>query len=187
MGNKQNPGDPNFNELMKTTHFDRNELNTLLNEFKALDKDKSGELNESEFTTVMKKHSGNLTEDMLKRLFRTFDKDGGGGVDFKELVTALSIIGKGTSEEKLKYMFDLFDENRDGTLDKKETTKIVEQMRNVALAMGSTTAGAEKFVQTVVQKIDANHDSNISKDEWVKVGLQVPSLLALLGADFKTT
>ena len=144
-------------------------------------KDKSGELDLSEFKKLMKSRM-NMTNEGYEKLFKMMDTDGGGTVSFKELATALNQLGKGDPKEKLSYIFDMYDTDHSETLDSKEIEYIVEQMSKIAEATGGPLAhNTKEFNKSLMQRLDENGDGEISRKEWIEKGSTSPSLLALLG------
>ncbi len=51
-------------------------------------------------------------------------------------------------------------------------------MKRVAASMGRQ---ADDFVAGLLDKLDADKDGKITKQEWMEVGAKTPSLLVLLG------
>lgn len=80
-------------------------------EFRATDKNKTGELGFGEFTSLLKSRVP-MDENGYRHLFAQMDSDKSGTVSFAELATSLSVIGKGTVEEKLAFTFDLYDADK---------------------------------------------------------------------------
>lgn len=171
------------NNASANTRFDKNEIKAIKAEFKAEDKDGSGELDFEEFKGVMSAHMTDATEETLQQLFNTFDSDSSGNVSLKELMTGLDMMGNGTAEEKLGFMFDTYDDDNSGDLSTDEVQGIVAQMKTCAEALGRDPNQAESFLQGIISKLDEDGDGMITRAEWVEVGLKTPSLLLLLGAD----
>ena len=178
--------DKDIKELSNSTKFSKKELEELAKEFKALDKDKSGELDKNEFKELFKnrmKHM-NTNEEQLGKLFIAFDTDKSGTISFKEMATSLNIFGKGTPEEKLEYLFEMYDEDHNGTLSKDEIEKVLRQMMSVSSAMGRTNVSqTENFIKGIMTKLDADSSGDITKSEWISKGKSTPTLLDLLGAN----
>jgi Ca2+-binding EF-hand superfamily protein len=80
-------------------------------------------------------------------------------------------------------MFDVFDDDKSGHLDRAEVSKIIEQMKAVAVVLKRDPEHVDQFMKALLTKIDKDGDGNISKEEWVQGGLRTPSLLVLLGAN----
>jgi hypothetical protein len=51
-------------------------------------------------------------------------------------------------------------------------------MKRVAATLGRT---ADDFIVGLLDKLDADKDGKITRQEWMEVGLKTPSLLVLLG------
>ncbi len=52
------------------------------------------------------------------------------------------------------------------------------QMKRVAAMLGRQ---ADDFIEGLLDKLDADKDGKITRNEWMTVGAKTPSLLVLLG------
>jgi len=160
--------------------FSNAELKQLKKEFKALDKDKSGELDPQEFTALFANHMKGTTPEQMKNLFDFMDTDKSGTVSFKELSTALALLSTGSNEEKLEFLFGSFDTDGSGTLTGEEIVNLVNQMKGIGAAMGRDAAKMDSFIQGLLTKLDQDKDGEITKEEWIKAGMATPSVITLL-------
>merc|ERR1711991_1043529 len=130
MGNKQSLDKKEVDQLTKQTHWTKEDLAALHADFKAADVKKTGELDFSQFVSIMK---GRITMDEAgyKNLFTHMDTDNSGTISFQELATNLSVVGKGSADEKLAFTFDLYDDDKSGYLDRQEAEQVLKQMQRV--------------------------------------------------------
>jgi len=161
------------------THYSKDEITALFREFQRADREGKGFLDRKQFKALFKNKMKNVDDAKLDRLFFTFDQDKSNTIDFRELAIALSIVGKGSPEEKLGFLFDLYDEDKSGSLTSDEIKKIVMNMKAIATTIGQ--GDSTPFVEAVAKKLDVNKDGEVSRDEWISVGLRTPSLVTLLG------
>merc|ERR1711880_36717 len=177
MGNKQSLDKKEVDQLTKQTHWTKEDPAALHADFKAADVKKTGELDFSQFVSIMK---GRITMDEAdyKNLFTHMDTDNSDTISFTELATNLSVVGKGTADEKLAFTFDLYDDDKNGYLDRQEAEAVLNQMKRVAATLGRT---ADDFIVGLLDKLDADKDGKITRAEWMEVGAKTPSLLVLLG------
>merc|ERR1711924_397109 len=145
MGNKQSLDKKEVESLTKQTHWTKEDLAALHEDFKKHDVKKTGELNFDSFVAIIK---GRITMDEAgyKNLFTQMDTDNSGTISFQELATNLSVVGKGTAEEKLAFTFDLYDDDKNGYLDRAEAEQVLKQMQ--------------------IDKLDDNKDGKITRQEW---------------------
>ncbi|GAM25963.1 hypothetical protein SAMD00019534_091380 [Acytostelium subglobosum LB1] len=167
--------------LSTQSSFSKNEIGDLFAEFKKHDIDGNGALDRNEFISFFKTRLPKQSAAQLNNLFDAFDTDGSGSIDFKELVISLSIIGKGTPEEKLGFMFDIYDKDKSGTLEKGEIDELTRTMVSVGKAMGKGDKDITVFVEKLIQKIDVDKSTTITRSEWITQGSRSPSVITLLG------
>jgi len=168
---------------IKGSNFSTKELKELKKAFKKVDKDKSGELDETEFRNLLKEAKIlNVTnETEYSQLFKTFDADNSGTISFSEVATSLSVLSKGTAEDKLKYLFSVYDVDKSGTLEKEELEMIIDRMKATSIALGRPVDKSANFIDGIMSKLDTAKDGHITKKNWIDIGSRTPSLLLLLG------
>jgi len=167
--------------LSSQTKYTKGEIQSLYEEFKKADTDKNGTFDKTEFVAFFQPKLPTFPASQLLDLFEAFDTDKSGSLDFKEIVVALSIVGKGDASDKLSVLFDLYDKDNSGTLEKKEVESLVLMMITVGKSMGKKEDDIGRFVNKLMEKIDADKSNTISRNEWITEGAKSPSLLTLLG------
>ena len=175
MGNEQSG--------VKNSSFTTKELKQLKKAYKKVDKDKSGELDEQEFSEMIKV-SKILTvsnDAEYDSLFKAFDADGSGTISFEEVATSFSVLSKGSPEEKLEYLFKVYDADKSNTLEKDELVLIIERMRATAAALGRDVDKSSSFIDGLMGKLDPEQTGHIPRKDWIEVGQRTPSLLLLMG------
>jgi len=179
---KQSIKKGDLESLTKSTNFGKDELKTLEKSFRSYDKNKSGSLDMEEFSKLLieQKLFPGLSNESLKQLFQSFDSDNSGSLDFKEIATSFSIVMRGTLEQKLEYMFEVYDKDNSGTLDKSEVNMILDQMKAVAHGLNRDPSKVVPFAEGILKKLDTDNNGIIDKKEWIKIGLETPSLNDLL-------
>eukprot|EP00028_Trichosphaerium_sp_Am-I-7-wt_P014918 CAMPEP_0168511602 /NCGR_PEP_ID=MMETSP0405-20121227/2236_1 /TAXON_ID=498012 /ORGANISM="Trichosphaerium sp, Strain Am-I-7 wt" /LENGTH=286 /DNA_ID=CAMNT_0008529817 /DNA_START=273 /DNA_END=1133 /DNA_ORIENTATION=+ len=103
------------------THFERDELMDLYNQFRALSSD--GGIDKETFEKCM----GPLgeTKNLVgERLFYFYDENKDGVIDFSEMACALSVLQRGTNVEKLRCVFSMLDINDSGYITYDELTAL---------------------------------------------------------------
>ena len=76
-----------------------------------------GEINFSEFVTMISKKLGSLDiQEEILEAFRVFDKDGNGAITKDELRNAMMTLGKHVDEKELDELVQLADVNQDGQI-----------------------------------------------------------------------
>lgn len=160
--------------------FSKAELNQLKKEFKALDTDKSGELDFEEFRHLFATHMKGTTPEQMRGLFDFMDTDKSNTVSFKELSTALALLSTGTTEEKLDFLFGSFDTDNSGALTGDEITTLVNQMKSIGASMGRDADKMDSFINGLLSKLDKDKDGEITREEWISAGLATPSVITLL-------
>jgi Ca2+-binding EF-hand superfamily protein len=90
---------------------------------------------------------------------------------------------RGDVQAHVQAMFAKLDANRDGFIDKTEVEAIKTQMH--ARKAQRTQAGGEQRRAKAFDRIDANHDGNISRDEFASVprhhGMMMRAAMAGMG------
>ena len=160
--------------------FTKAELNQLKKEFKALDKDKSGELDFEEFKKLFETRMKGTTPEQMRNFFDFIDRDKSNSISFKELSTALALLSSGRIEEKLEFLFRTFDTDGSGALTGDEIKALVEQMKSIGANMGRSADKMDGFINGLLTKLDENKDGEITLEEWIRVGSATPSVVTLL-------
>ena len=130
-----------LNELQRSTHFDKKELQqwykgtcdrlppkiALLTRPGFLKDCPSGMLTKEEFQKIYRQFFpfGDPSS-FADYVFNVFDSDKSGSIDFKEFICALSVTSRGKMEDKLDWAFQLYDIDGDGKISYDEMLAIVE-------------------------------------------------------------
>ncbi|XP_039271732.1 hippocalcin-like protein 4 [Styela clava] len=116
--------------------------------------------------------------------FRTFDKNKDGTIDFREFMIALSVTSRGNFDDKLQWAFNMYDLDKDGHVTKAEMLEII---RAIYRMVGSILAAnmqddltPEQRVDRIFEKMDKDHDEQITAEEFTVAAKEDPSLVMLL-------
>eukprot|EP01088_Endostelium_zonatum_P017254 TRINITY_DN4993_c1_g1_i1.p1 TRINITY_DN4993_c1_g1~~TRINITY_DN4993_c1_g1_i1.p1 ORF type:complete len:201 (-),score=51.03 TRINITY_DN4993_c1_g1_i1:50-652(-) len=137
------------------------------------------------FSTVFPeyKQEGGLSID---NIFLNVDKDCDGSVNVKEVLAWIAIYIKGDEQTKLLNLFDAFDLDENGVLEGDEINKLLDLLK-IAIQdsqKDKNEIDAVKEASALLQKLDADKNGAVTKEEWCTVGKQVGLTKALLGAEF---
>jgi len=128
--------------------------------------------------------SGNA-RDFCDHIFRTFDTDGNGYIDFKEFLLAISVTSSGSPEEKLNWAFSMYDADGNGWIDLMEMTRIVKSIysmmgpKQTAAVVGDQQS-AEDRAEGIFNKMDANSDGKVTRQEFVQACIKDQKMVDLL-------
>ncbi|KAL8944893.1 MAG: hypothetical protein Q9216_000183 [Gyalolechia sp. 2 TL-2023] len=181
MGNRQSKlSQDELAQLMKSTHFDKKELQQW---YKGFLKDcPSGMLTKQEFQKIYKQFFpfGDPTS-FADYVFNVFDSDKSGSIDFKEFICALSVTSRGKMEDKLDWAFQLYDIDGDGKISYDEMLAIVEAIYkmvkpirrwNALLQVGSMVKlpadedTPEKRVKKIFRMMDKDENGSLDMAEF---------------------
>jgi len=142
----------------------------------------SGRLTSRQFTDVYKKFYPEYeAEKYSTQVFRTFDMDSNGYIDFVEFILAVNVNSNGNMRDKLGLAFDIYDINGNGQIDKKEMTKVITAIYDLLGEENRKGDNApENRVKKIMDKLDANDDKSISRDEFIEGCLKDEMLRQLL-------
>ena len=131
--------------------------------FKEIDLNHDGKLetNELEYTYI--KYCGMSKEDAKKKrrkIFANIDTDNNGYIESEEFIRACINPRLFKSKNYIKYAFDYFDSERSGTISIEEIeAKFYQSAKN-------KNQNTKKELKALFDKIDINHDGQISFDEF---------------------
>jgi serine/threonine-protein phosphatase 2B regulatory subunit len=138
--------------------IDSDALRDLFDFFNYLDRDQSGKIGYYEFLDQMHLKDSK----MMERLFRMFDTDETGDVDFKEFLIQLWNIVTRTERMLVQLLFDIFDEDDNEFLSPAECVSLLKMI------LGEDSEQFDReHLQQLLNRIDADHDGQISFDELV--------------------
>ncbi|XP_054830408.1 guanylyl cyclase-activating protein 3 [Eublepharis macularius] len=125
----------------------------------------SGQLTLYECKAFLGLHGMNPDADhYVDQVFNTFDLNKDGFIDFLEFIAAINLIIRGKIDQKLKWYFKLYDADGNGAIEKRELVKI---FRSVQAITGNQDTTPEEFTEMVFEKVDINHDEEISLKEFI--------------------
>lgn len=136
--------------------------------FQAVDKDKSGLVDYTEFCEVLQVDPSPQSEGV----FQLYDYEKTGQIDAREFLIAVSNYTGAGKEDKLKFAFMAFDEEGNGVITKAELLKILK-----ANHMASHDSEVARKADTIMTQADKDADGVITFDEFVIVSKKFPNIL----------
>jgi serine/threonine-protein phosphatase 2B regulatory subunit len=155
-------------EFAKENNLKPESIKKAYKRFQAVDKDKSGVIDYTEFCEVLQVDPSPLCE----KVFRLYDYDKTGQIDARELLIAVSNYTGAGKEDKLKFAFMAFDEDGNGVITKAELLKILKSNH-----MASHDAEVARKADTIMAQADKDGDGVITFDEFVIVSKKFPNIL----------
>ena len=107
---------------MKTKGIDSKEIKEL---FSAIDTDKNGKIDYTEFLAATLEKQEYLKEERLLGAFAAFDKDNDGIISKDEIMSVLKLEKE--DEKEVEELIKLADKNGDGLIDYKEFVEIMKK------------------------------------------------------------
>ncbi|XP_070566458.1 calaxin-like [Ptychodera flava] len=167
--------------LFKETHFTKQEIEALLGHFKKVLKDNAKKLDRNTFRDILH-NTFNMTDDILMdRVFRAFDKDSDSYVNQIEWVKGLSVFLRGNKEEQTLYCFDVYDLNGDGYISREEMFHMLKTSMVKQSTEEDPDEGIKDLVEITLKKMDFDHDSRLSYNDFKKATEEEPLLLEAFG------
>jgi len=136
--------------------------------FQAVDKDKSGLVDYTEFCEILQVDPSPQCEGV----FTLYDYEKTGQIDAREFLIAVSNYTGAGKEDKLKFAFMAFDEEGNGVITKAELLKILK-----ANHMASHDTEVARKADTIMTQADKDADGVITFDEFVIVSKKFPNIL----------
>ena len=130
--------------------------------FKQLDVSGDGMLNKKELQPLLARFGRNYSDEFLSETVEHMDMDGSGQIDYSEFISAVIARDKILTDANLHQSFDTFDVDKTGKISKDDLKKVLE--------LGSTSQ-----VETIIRQVDANHDGEISFEEFKVMMTKVTS------------
>lgn len=155
-------------EFAKENNLKPESVKKAYKRFQAIDKDKSGVIDYTEFCEILQVDPSPLCE----KVFRLYDYDKTGQIDAREFLIAVSNYTGAGKEDKLKFAFMSFDEDGNGVITKAELLKILKSNH-----MASHDAEVARKADTIMAQADKDGDGVITFDEFVIVSKKFPNIL----------
>lgn len=134
------------------------ELETLVEEFKKIDKDNSGQIEVSELKNAIKQcNFTEISDEELDQIIGQLDYDGNGRVGYSEFISATIDLNRYLTPEKIDALFKQFDIDGDEII----------QAENIKQAF--TKLGQElndRDIEAIIAQHDKDGDKNISLEEF---------------------
>lgn len=169
MGNSSSipkPTAQEIEELTKTTHFNKVEINKLYDAFLKIASCKGGSdgmIQPEEFYESL----AITNEEYGKKVFEAFDTKKDGNLTFSEYIVGVSqLCERATVEEKAKFCFGLYDNDHSGTISKHEFMSIIEA--SLGQMPGADPALVRQIGAQLFKEIDRSGDNKITHDEFLK-------------------
>jgi len=144
--------------------LDKNQLEVLKKDFKAMDKDGDGNISKSEFREFMKKKAGSKkTNDEIESLFDALDVDGDSTLCFNELIQTVSDHQMSEVPERMWKIFRKIDLDQDGNLTSEEIKTALEGSKDFEWFKKMNID-----IDAALKEADVDGDGKISYEEFVK-------------------
>ncbi|KAH3757104.1 calcium-binding protein [Pelomyxa schiedti] len=186
MGNAQGPtaaataalNKAELEELLAHTHFGPSEIKSMYKQFQR--ETPHGVIGKAAFREVMKQ-MGVVDEFLQDLIFRVFDENRDGMINFREFACALSVMTRGNPDEKLEFAFQMYDLDGNGFISQDEMTKILQSFYKLVGPLvtfsGRKYDSPAQLVQEFFDQMDANHDGQISLEEYKEGALKNPDII----------
>lgn len=188
MGNKSAKGKKNPTELtqqeikflLDNTHYSLDEIKRWHEGF--LKDCPSGVLDKKKFAQVFQEvYPQGKAEKYSQQVFNVFDVDKSGKIDFTEFLIAVSTSSNSDIKSKLRLGFRLYDTNSSKSIDKKEMEKMltaIYDLKGIDNRKGENSP--KERVTAIFNKLDKDHNGNISEEEFISGCMQDPILTQFL-------
>lgn len=165
-------------ELVRRTHFNRLEIESLMNIFKQQTKTK---LDRPKFRDVLH-NQFDMTDDLIMdRVFKAFDKDGDSFVNMEEWIRGLSVFLRGSLDEHLKFCFEVYDFNGDGYISREEMFTCLKKSMVKQTTEEDPDEGIKDLVELALKKMDMDGDHRVSFKDFQEAIKQENLLLQGFG------
>jgi len=169
-------------EIFKSSnqkHFEKSEVEILVNFY--LQWVDGKRMERSQFRDVLHQKF-DMTEDILMdRVFKAFDKDSDSIISIGEWVEGLSIFLRGTKAEQIDYAFMVYDLNGDGYISREEMFQMLKSCLIKQPSEEDPDEGIKDIVEITLKKMDKDHDSRLSRQDFEQSVAEEPLLLEAFG------
>lgn len=140
----------------------------------------SGKLDKDKFVEYYKLFRKNEdVEEIARHCFNAFDMDKNGYVDFGEFLISYVATNSSDPHEKLNYAFNVYDKDNNKSIDENEIRLVLKSMLKL-LSVDVEKINFEDCMKNIMSSLDKNHDTKISKAEFIEGILSDSYLFALL-------
>ena len=186
MGGTASVPEEDLSELLKSTHFEKEDLNRWYKKFMKDYPD--GQLNREQFREMYAKiYKTSFSNHMAEHIFRCLDQNKDGFICFKELMAGLSVTLKGTKREKLEWSFKVYDLDGNGLISLDEVCHMTtcikgackkreENVGNESVEVAVT--GSE--VEDMFREVDLDSNGYWSLEEFVNGMQNHPAFVSML-------
>ncbi|CAH0559185.1 unnamed protein product [Brassicogethes aeneus] len=172
-----------INQLARKTHFDVQEVETLLVIYYKLQKDgpeKQMGVNKSQFRDFLHKCL-NMTDDyLMDKIFLAVDKGPVQYLSMETWITTLSLFLRGTLEEHIIFCFSVYDMMGEGILGR-ETMFNLLRTSIIGQTEEDSEEAAKDLIEVITKKMDLDRDGKISFNDYRQTVLANPMLLEAFG------
>ncbi|KAM4689813.1 calaxin [Discoglossus pictus] len=167
-------------------HFSKIEIEHLIRLYYTLvggpvERNTRGGLDRNTFRNILHNTFG-MTDDMIMdRVFRGFDKDNDSYISVAEWIEGLSVFLRGTLDEKIKYCFGVYDLNGDGYISREEMFHMLKNSLLKQPTEEDPDEGIKDLVEITLKKMDHDHDSKLSYQDFEKAVREENLLLEAFG------
>ncbi|CAK1540313.1 unnamed protein product [Leptosia nina] len=191
---------PILDVLLKTTRFNRNELEALYTMYRKLvtaaqaaatptiigqPVPKIDGIDQNTFRDVMHNTFDLVTEEIvLDRIWSSWDRGvngGEGALKFEAWAKGLSVLLRGSNEEKRNFCFNVYDLNSDGYITKDEMFLLLKNSLLKQPGDEDPDEGIRDLVELVLKKLDVDTDGKVSMDDYRQAVRDEPLLLEAFG------
>nr|XP_033787034.1 EF-hand calcium-binding domain-containing protein 1 [Geotrypetes seraphini] len=167
-------------------HFNKNEMEALIRLFYLLmgepsERPSRNGLDRNKFRNILH-NTFEMTDDMIMdRVFRAFDKDNDSYISVTEWIEGLAVFLRGNLDEKIKYCFEVYDLNNDGYITREEMFHLLKNSLLKQPTEEDPDEGVKDLVEITLKKMDHDHDSKVSYDDFQKSVKEETLLLEAFG------
>jgi len=139
-------------------------------------------MDRSTFRDILQSRFGMTDDLMMDKDFKAFDKDNDGYISVDEWVSGLSVFLRGWPEEKKKFVFRVYCTRHEDThLKRDELFQMLKDCIQKPNHDEDPDEGPKELVELLLKKMDRDHDSYISIDDYMETVKEEPLLLQALG------
>jgi len=140
----------------------------LARNFKIIDRNGSGSLDQKEFAVAMTKFRIGLTKEETKVLFAFYDKDDSGTVEFTEFLKSLRSKLSEQRRELTEQAFDAMDVDGSGEINFDDLKDKYDVSRHPKVIQGEWTKkqAIDEFIK-IFEGDEGNKDGVVTKEEWM--------------------